>query len=178
MEFAGLWLSFVAAVAAVAAAVFAFVQAKTATEARRDAKDAESAAIAARDAAVEAQKDSAANSGRIAHVMEEQAAEARAAAEVRPDPWQLRPGSYRRNGTAVVLVHNGDFPLADVSMEIDRRPYMVHLDPNPVPTNFEAGDSVGIYYMRAGGDPSTSTLIVHWRWADAEEMQISRAPLT
>lgn len=177
MESAGLWLSFVAAAAAIASAVFAYVQAKTATDARKDAKDAEGTAIAARDAAVEAQRDSAANSGRIAQVMEEQAAAARATAAVRPEPWKLLPGSPRRTGKAVVLVHDEAGPITDVSLEIERQPYAVWFDPNPVPTDFEPGDSVEIYYARAGGDPSTSTLVVNWRWADSDRMHVTRAPL-
>ncbi|WP_403025204.1 hypothetical protein [Salinibacterium sp. GXW1014] len=178
MEAAELWISFLATASAIAAAAFAFVQAKTATDARRDAVAAESSAVAARDAAVQAQKASATNSGRIAEVMEAQAAAHLAAAKVRPDPWQLRSGGSRRTGTAVVLVHGGEGAVADVSIEVERQPYLVHFEPNPVPARFEPGDSVHVYYARSAADPATSTLVVHWRWDDADEMQISRSPLT
>lgn len=178
VDSANLWTSFVAAAAAVAAAVFAFVQAKTAVSARKDAKEAELAAIEARDAAVQAQRDSADAADRIAAVMEESAAAARAAAEARPEPWQARPGAYRRRGAAVVLVHVGSLPLAEVAMRVERQPYLVMFDPKPVPSEFQPGDSVEVYYARAAADPATSTLVVSWRWADSDEMNETRVPLT
>ena len=177
MESAALWLSFVAAAAAVAAAVFAYVEARAATDARRVAKEAEASALAARDAAVEAQKETAANSGRIAAALEEQTASARAAAQTRSDPWEMRPGRPRKTGSAILLVHTGPVPLVDVSIDIERRPYAVSIDPDPVPERFETGDAVEIYYMRAGGDHSTSTIVVHWRWADEDEMHTTRGTL-
>jgi hypothetical protein len=178
MDAAMLWVTLVSALAAVAAAVFGFVQANTAIKARNDARTAEGEAVKARDAAVTAQQDSAAAADRIAAVLEQQAADRRAAAERRTEPWQARAGSYRKNGNAIVLVHVGDLILKDVSMEVERPPYAVWFDPQPVPSEFKPGDSVEIYYARAAADPATSTLVVRWRWSDSENMQETRVPLT
>lgn len=178
MDAATLWVTLVSALAAVAAAVFGFVQANTAIKARDDARAAEGEAIAARDAAVRAQQDSAVAADRIAAVLEQQAAEKRAAAEKRPEPWDARAGSYRNNGTAIVLVNAANLVLAEVSMEVERPPYVVWFDPQPVPSEFKPGDSIEIYYARAAADPATSTLVVRWRWFDSDEMQETRVPLT
>lgn len=172
-----LWITLVAACAAVAGSIFAFVQAKAATDSRRDAQAAEAGAVTARDAAVAAQQDSAAAAQRIAEVLEARAAAARAAAEQRSNPWQLNAGRYTKNGTAVLLSLVGEHRVADVSIEFERAPYMVRLDPDPVPTEMQPGEAIEIYYMRAGGDSSTSTLIVHWRWEDSSEKKVTRATL-
>lgn len=171
------WLTFVAACAGVAGAVIATVQARTAIAARRDAQAAEGAAVAARDAAVKAQQDSAAAAGRIAEALEQQVAAQRAAASVRPDPWELRPGGYVQHGGTLMLVHVGAHQVEDVSLEFERAPYMLHIEPNPVPTTFVPGDAVKVTWGSVGGDPPMPTLVVRWRWADSDETQTMRAPL-
>lgn len=179
-----LLLTLVATVTAIFSAIFGFVQAneakksgKLAKEAREKAEAAEGKAVAARDAAVRAQQESASAAGRIAEVLEEQAAASRAAASVRPDPWELQPGRYTAHGTALLLVRTGLGEVVDVSIEVERKPTMFHVDPSPVPTVMRPGDSVEIYYMRMGSDSSTSTLVVRWRWPDEDEMRETRGPL-
>jgi len=177
MEVAALWLSFAAAAAAIASAIFTFVQAKAAVDARRDAKGAEAGAIAARDAAVNAQLDSAAAATRIAGVLERRAAAAQAAAEVRDDPWQLAAGPPRSRGASYLLTLGGKLGVEDVSIEVNPRPYVLEIMPRPVPSSFHPGESLGIYYARASGDARPSTLVVNWRWADGDEVQVSRGTL-
>lgn len=173
-----LWLTLVSALAAVAAAVFAAVQAKAATDTLKDAQAAEAAAVVARDEAVRAQQESAANSGRIAAVLEEQAAEARAAASVRRDPWVLGPVVMKNRTKTVLLKFEGDVPAEDVSLEVERQPHFWHIDPRPVASTFHPGDAVKIAYMRAGGDPGTTLVKISWRWADSEEMISTRVTLS
>jgi hypothetical protein len=178
MDSAVFWVSVVSAVAAVAAAIFGWLQASTARKARDDARRAGGAAVQARDAAVKAQQDSAAAADRIAGVLEQQAEERRAAAEKRTVPWQAQPGSYRKTGTAIVLVNISNHVLSNVSMDVERRPYVVLFDPSPVPDELQPGDSVEVYWARAGGDPGTSTLVIRWRWSDSDEVHTTRVPLT
>lgn len=178
MDVASFWVSLIAAGAALAGAVFTYVQARAATQSREDAQAAQREASSARDAAVAAQQESALAAGRIAEVLESRAAEAREAADRRPSPWEIRPGRYRKNGDAVVLTLTGAFPVADVAIDIERAPTIVHMDPEPVPTEMQPGDAVEIYYMRAAGDPSTSTVVISWRWADRDEVHQTRGAMT
>lgn len=71
----------------------------------------------------------------------------------------------------------GEHGVANVSIEFERAPRIMHLDPDPIPTEMMPGEAIEIYYMRAMGDPSTATLIVHWRWMDADEMNVTRGTL-
>lgn len=176
MELAGMWIALFGAAAGIASAVFAFVQAKEATDSRRDAQAAEAAAVAARDAAVLAQQESASAAGRIAQVLEEQAAAAAASAAKRDDPWEMRPGRTRRNGDAMLVVQAAqNLSVADVSLEFERRPSILHIDPNPVPPTMRPGDAFELYWMGTMGDPGTYVLNIHWRWEDQETMNVTRA---
>lgn len=180
-----LFLTLLSTAAAIFSAFFGLVQADQARKARKDAKEhgdraevAERKAIAARDAAVQAQQESASAAGRIAEVLEQQAAEKRAAAAIRSSPWTDRPGATRKNGHAIVMVNTSKHSVFVVSRDVERAPYLVRCDPDPEANTVQPGESFEVYWARAAGDPPTSTLVIKWRWEDSEEVQTTRLPLT
>lgn len=171
----GSWIS---VVIAVLAAAFAGWQAFEARKARLNAVTAQTAAEDAATKAAGAQEQSAASLAEMAQIAKEQHEAAKAAAAKKPDPWTLKPGSYRKNGEAMLLELGGSDPVTDVSLKFERAPRMLHLDPERPPETMRPGDAIEIYWMKTMGDSSTFVIEVHWTREGETEKNVTRATLS
>jgi hypothetical protein len=147
-------------VALIAAAVAGW-QAFEARKSRIDASAAQHAAEEAAKTAAAAQAQSADSLSAIAEIVKAQHEAAQAAAAKKPDPWRLEPGRSVNTGTARLLILGGDEAAEDVEVTVRNEPQMLHLTPNPVPTTWQPGDALEVYWFgRSDGLP---VLEVRWK---------------
>lgn len=172
------WLTAAGVVVSLVAAAFAGWQATEARRARISAAESQDAAEDAASRAADAQTQSAQSLNTIAEIASQQHAAATAAAAVKPDPWRLDGGRYVRSGSTRMLVLGGSDEVEDVELTFERKPSMLHFDPDPVPSRWRPGDAVELYWMMFGADSSTFVVEVHWRRAGETERRVSRSTLS
>lgn len=150
-----------AVLVAFIAAAFAGWQAFEARRSRIDATAAQQAAEDAARTAAAAQTQSADSLSAIAEIVREQHEAARAAATKKPDPWRLEPSRHTKTGTARLLILGGDENAEDVEISFKNKPHMVHLTPSPVPTTWQPGDALEVYWY--GNSDGLPTMEVRWK---------------